>query len=95
MSGPDARMAILRQRFHVRAAADRAAIATALEAGDRGRLLHLAHGLAGIAAIFGHADVGARAAALEEAVDQGLGDACLADPCQALIAALDEVAGTF
>lgn len=93
MTEADARMALLRQRFKARASADRAAIAEALGAGDRDQLLHLAHGLAGIAGIFGHAEVGACASSVEAAIDAAEPEAELAALTQALIAALDAVGG--
>ena len=85
-------METLRRRFHVRASDDRAGIADALRQGDRGRLLVLAHGLAGIAGIFGQGDVGNRAAALENAVEQGADEAMVQTLGDALVAALDGVA---
>ena len=93
MTDPQAQMALLRERFLLRARADRAAIMAALDAGDRDRLLRLAHGLAGIAGIFGHADVGARASVLEDAVEAGEAGAALMAKARALADALDAVAG--
>ena len=91
MSDAEAQMQKLRQRFHARAASDRSAIISALEAGDRSRLLHLAHGLAGVAGIFGYAEIGGHASALEEAVDAGVDDAAVKPLGQALIEALARV----
>ena len=91
MSDAEAQMQKMRQRFHERAASDRSAIISALEAGDRSRLLHLAHGLAGVAGIFGYADIGGHASALEEALDAGVGDAAVKEFGQALIEALGRV----
>ena len=91
MSDAEAQTQKLRQRFHERAASDRSAIISALEAGDRSRLLHLAHGLAGVAGIFGYADIGGHASALEEALDAGVGDVAVKEFGQALIEALGRV----
>lgn len=91
MSDTDTQMQQLRQRFHLRAASDRVAVLSALEIGDRPRILHLAHGLAGIAGIFGYGDIGAHASVLEAAVDAGADDAVLRGLGQALIEALDRV----
>lgn len=93
MADPEGQMALLRERFHARANTDRAAILMALDAGDRAALLRLAHGLAGVAGIFGYADVSAKAAAVEEAVEVGeTGDALMRKGV-ALIAALEAVGG--
>ena len=91
MSGPDQKMEMLRQRFHQRAASDRAEIAQALRQGDYPQLLRLAHGLAGIAAIFGYGEVSARASALEDGVEREFDREALAELGGALIEALDEV----
>ena len=91
MSDAEAQMQKMRQRFHERAASDRSVIISALEAGDRSRLLHLAHGLAGVAGIFGYADIGGHASALEEALDASVGDAAVKEFGQALIEALGRV----
>lgn len=93
MSDVDARMEALRRRFRDRAVADRAAIAAALDDGDRARLLYLVHGLAGIAGIFGHPHVGAAASAVEEAIDAGAPDDQVAGLAGALTEALDAVVG--
>ena len=90
MSAPDA-LDALKARFRVRARTDRAALEDALGAGDRAALLTLAHGLSGVAGIFGHADVSARAARVEEAIDAALDDPALAGLTADLIAALDAV----
>lgn len=84
----------LRQRFHQRAASDRVEIVTALRDSDRPGLLRLAHGLAGIAAIFGYGEVSARASELEDGVERQVNEAALADLGEALIAALDQVGDT-
>lgn len=89
MSDTEAQMQKLRQRFQARAGSDRVAIMTALEAEDRPRLLHLAHGLAGVAGIFGYVDIGVRASALEEAVEAAAADADVKELGKALIEALD------
>ena len=88
MSDAEVQMQKLRQRFQARAASDRSALISALEAGDRSRLLHLAHGLAGVAGIFGYADIGGHASALEEAVELGADDAAVKALGQELIEAL-------
>jgi len=91
MSEPDRRMEMLRQRFHQRAASDSVEIQAALQRRDYPRLLHLAHGLAGIAAIFGYAEVSARASALEDGVEGGLEYPTIAKLSAALIVALERV----
>ncbi|MGN6499300.1 MAG: Hpt domain-containing protein [Tsuneonella sp.] len=65
------RLAELAGRFAARAPQERDAIAAALAAGDAATVVDRAHKLAGIAGMFGHADVGAAALALEEAVRAG------------------------
>jgi HPt (histidine-containing phosphotransfer) domain-containing protein len=64
------RMAVLRERFVERARADAAALQEAAADGDRVALRQLAHGLAGNAGLFGHAELGQAAKALEIALDQ-------------------------
>jgi HPt (histidine-containing phosphotransfer) domain-containing protein len=64
------RMAALRERFVERARADAAALRTAAQDGDMAALRQLAHGLAGNAGLFGHAELGQAARTLEIAIDQ-------------------------
>ncbi|HJT41576.1 MAG TPA: hypothetical protein VJ762_14700 [Sphingobium sp.] len=91
MKGADAQLEALRRRFHARARTDSASILVALKERDREKLLYLAHGLAGIAGIFGHAEIGAQAAAVEEGLEAGLDEAGLAHRALALVAALEQV----
>ena len=94
MSGSDQKMEMLRERFHRRAASDRAEIVVALRQGDFPQLLRLAHGLAGIAAIFGYQEVSVQASALEDGIEREVDGTALANLGGALIAALDEVGGS-
>lgn len=64
------RMAALRDRFVERARADAAALRTAAAKADRAALRQIAHGLAGNAGLFGHAELGQAARALEIVLDQ-------------------------
>lgn len=89
MSDMEAQMQKMRERFRERAASDRAAVAAALDVGDHPRLLHLAHGLAGVAGIFGYSDISSHASALEDAVDGGAGGEKISLLAQALMEALD------
>ena len=89
MSGMERQMQEMRQRFQQRAASDRAAIEAALAAGDCPRLLPLAHGLAGVAGIFGYGEISSSASALEEALDADAEDEKVSLLAQALIGALD------
>lgn len=91
VNASDARMEALRRRFQDRARADGAALLIALQAEDRQRLLYLAHGLAGVAGIFGHAEISAQAAAVEAGLEAGLDEAALTHLVHRLVAALDEV----
>jgi HPt (histidine-containing phosphotransfer) domain-containing protein len=67
MSEISDKMADLRRRFAVRAYEDAARIQVAFEAGDHVEVRALAHRLAGAAGIFGFAEVGEAARALEDA----------------------------
>lgn len=69
MTGFDARMAALRQRFIDQAAAEEVLIRTALAGGDWPKLRDLSHGLSGRAGMFGFSEVGDAAQAVEEAID--------------------------
>jgi HPt (histidine-containing phosphotransfer) domain-containing protein len=62
----ESKLADLAARFAARAPEERAAIADALATADNAALIQRAHKLAGIAGMFGHADIGAAALALEE-----------------------------
>lgn len=91
MSDAEAQMRRLRERFLARAESDRATMISALAVGDRAGLLKLAHGLAGVAGIFGYGDISSRASALEDAVDAGAGEEMVSVLAQALIDALGRV----
>lgn len=69
MSGTDPRMATLRGRFVARAAKDHKALAAARAAGDCAAIRDIAHALAGAAGIFGFAEIGVAARAVDEAQD--------------------------
>jgi HPt (histidine-containing phosphotransfer) domain-containing protein len=71
VNGIESKLAELAARFAARAPEMRAAIAGALAAGDTAAVIEGAHKLAGIAGMFGHADIGAAALALEEAALSG------------------------
>ncbi|MGN6499707.1 MAG: Hpt domain-containing protein [Tsuneonella sp.] len=71
MTPLEGKLAELAARFSARAPQEREAIAAALAAGDAAVVIDRAHKLAGIAGMFGHAEVGAAALALEEAVRAG------------------------
>lgn len=71
MTGLDSKLAQLAARFAARAPAERAAIANAMASCDTAALVDRAHKLAGIAGMFGHADIGAAALALEDAALAG------------------------
>lgn len=66
MSGLESKLAEFAARFVARVPEERAAIAEALAKRDMPALIDRAHKLAGIAGMFGHADIGAAALALEE-----------------------------
>lgn len=90
MSAPDA-MEALKRRFRQRAHADRESIGQAFARKDRSALLKLAHGLSGAAGIFGYAEISARAALVEDAIDEDVSEPALADLVGALVAELDAV----
>jgi len=86
-------MAEFRARFIVRAAEDAARIRHALDAGDFARLREVCHGLSGNAGMFGFAELGVSAQAVEEAIDAGTPEGPLRGLAAALLdrlAALDE-----
>lgn len=66
MTALESKVAELAARFAARAPEERTAIANALAIGDTAALIERAHKLAGVAGMFGHADIGAAALALEE-----------------------------
>ena len=76
----------LRVRFRKRAGVESQELADALARGDMPTVERLAHGLAGVAGLFGYADIGALA--LEIDGDFARGEAPPTDTVQALIAAL-------
>jgi HPt (histidine-containing phosphotransfer) domain-containing protein len=84
----ESKLAELAARFAARAPAMRAAIAAALAAGDTPAVIEGAHKLAGIAGMFGHADIGDAALALEDAAMTG---ADCAEHGAALLALLDNL----
>lgn len=69
MTGFDARMTALRQRFIDQAVAEEVLIRMALAGGDWAKLRDLSHGLSGRASMFGFSEVGDAAQAVEEAID--------------------------
>lgn len=68
-------MAEFRARFLARADEDAERIEQALAAGDFAMVRSLSHGLSGTAGIFGFAEIGASAQAVEEAIDAGMEEA--------------------
>ena len=76
------KMAELAARFAARAAEERKLLATAKAACDRDLLRDRAHNLAGVAPMFGHADIGSAALELEAVVENG-------EPFDAALASLD------
>ena len=71
MTALDAHLAALSARFGQRAAADRAALAQALAAGDFIAVRDISHKLAGLAGMLGHPEVTDAALALEMAAEEG------------------------
>ena len=88
MSALDAKMDELGRRFAARAAEERAGLAAALAADDRETLQARAHKLAGIAPMFGHAEIGEAALALELAAEEGGDVAPVVARLDGLLAAL-------
>ena len=91
MSAFDERMAALKLRFRDRAATDRERIRAALDAGDRGSLQTICHGLAGIAGIFGEPALGDVAEQVELAAERRAPEAELAPLCADLLERLDAI----
>lgn len=67
MSDFDERMAALGERFRARCRADLEPLRDALAMDERAKVASLAHSLAGNAGLFGFAELGERAVALETA----------------------------
>lgn len=67
-------MAEFRERFLERSARNAESIGQALAAGDHATIRIVCHGLSGSAGMFGFADVGTLAEAVEQAVDRGAGE---------------------
>jgi HPt (histidine-containing phosphotransfer) domain-containing protein len=78
MAEIDARLAAIAERFAAAAGESAAAIEAALGREDWSELARLCHSLAGRAGMFGHAEIGDAARAVEEAVDGGLSGSELA-----------------
>ena len=91
MSALDTHLAALSARFGHRAAADRAALAQALAAGDFIAVRDISHKLAGLAGMLGHPEVTDAALALETAAEKGRD---LVSPAAELDAALATVGRT-
>ena len=89
MSEIDDRMAALKARFSERAGEEIAAIEAAIDSADAAELQRRAHKLAGIAPMFGHADLGEAALDLETAAETGMD--CQA-PAARVIALLKQAA---
>ncbi len=79
----------LRLRFRQRAGEESRHLADALARGDISEIERLAHGLAGVAGLFGFADVGAQA--LEIDGEFARGEALSLDKVRALIIALERL----
>lgn len=67
-------MAEFRERFLERSARDAESIRQALATCDHAAIRIVCHGLSGSAGMFGFADVGTFAEAVEQAVDRGAGE---------------------
>jgi HPt (histidine-containing phosphotransfer) domain-containing protein len=63
----------LRRDFIARAEAQARDLRAAADVGDWGKVRSIAHKLAGSAGLFGFADIGTTASALEEEIDTGAG----------------------
>ena len=89
MTGWDEKMGELRRRFLDRTIAD----GGLLKAGplDRDQLEAIAHRISGSAALFGYADLGTAAGALEEAYREGCDDIALALHIERLCRAIDRL----
>ncbi len=90
MTELEQKMALLAERFAASASAERNALAAALAEEDRQAVRDQAHKLAGVAAMFGHAELGEAAFALETIVETG-GD--IAQPASLVEEWLRRVAG--
>lgn len=88
MTAFEERMKALRRRFQDRAADAHRRIVRALDPLDQAELRIVSHQLAGIAAIFGHPQVGDAAERVEAALDEALLDAELSARSNALLEAL-------
>lgn len=71
MNDVAARMAALRRRFAASAVEQESSLRAAIHAEDRGKMIALAHHLAGAAGIFGHPELGEMARRLETSLDGG------------------------
>lgn len=94
MNDFDAKMEALRTRFIVRAHRDRVSLNAALAARDYATLRNVAHGLAGMAGMFGYDALGAAASTLEESVEINSGPAGtsgIEDAAHALLILLDQL----
>ncbi len=67
-------MAVLRERFAVRARGDAGLVEAHARNGDRSALRDLCHALAGTAGMFGFSALGDAAGAVEDAVDEGVAE---------------------
>ena len=95
MSEFEERMAALRARFIERARHDHQALGEALSAQDLAAIRHVAHGLSGIAGMFGHEAIGTAAATVEdlaEAPPETADAASLDKAVRSLLTLLDQVA---
>lgn len=86
MAEIDARLAAIAKRFAAAAGESAAAIGAALGREDWSELARLCHSLAGRAGMFGHADIGDAARAVEEGVDAGLSAPAITELTQDLLA---------
>jgi HPt (histidine-containing phosphotransfer) domain-containing protein len=91
MSPLDERMAGLRLRFLVRAAAEREALAAAFARGDLVEVGRIAHGLAGAGGTFGFPALSDAAAGLEEALLEGAAPEALGPLVGGLLGRLDQL----
>lgn len=71
MSDFDGRMAALRRQFLERTRLDLALFLAATKLGDAAEIRSISHRIAGIAGVFGYAELGRKARSVEDALDRG------------------------
>jgi HPt (histidine-containing phosphotransfer) domain-containing protein len=83
-------MEALRGRFRDRLAAERAALAEAVERSDRETFRAICHRIAGAGGMFGFADLSQLASRVEEAIDAGVACRDLREPVAQLLSDIDD-----